>query len=346
MNEIAVFTGNLTIYWSSIIICLGIAAGLSLTLALYPVDHRHNTAVWVWFPMTAVLGVLLARLIHWYSHIEQYPSLIRSLTDYSTGGYCVQGIILAALFAALIVKLLRLTPTAGELLDAAAPGLTLCLALIRLSSLFNTNCRGRIVITDKLYQHLPYAISWTDAAGNVEYRLATFFLEFLALLVVTVILCSLFFRHRSEPLWDGWRNEGNVARLALILVGIVEFIADSTRYDSALMHFFLIKKLNPYASFISVTQIFTAFCILFVFIHYMRISVKTNGWRWFHFLAIAVFIACLVGAGFFGEYRVQRTAQYVRCYLWQGGSLLVIALDVICIYRSCVAKDYDYDEDE
>ena len=45
MNEIAVFTGSLTIYWSAIIICLGIAAGLCLTLALYPMDHRHNTAV-------------------------------------------------------------------------------------------------------------------------------------------------------------------------------------------------------------------------------------------------------------------------------------------------------------
>ena len=189
MNEIAVFTGSLTIYWSAIIICLGIAAGLCLTLALYPMDHRHNTAVWVWFPITTVLSVLLSRLIHWYSHIEQYGSLLEAMTDYSTGGYCVQGIILGAVFAALLVKLIRLAPTAGELLDAAAPGLALCLALIRLSSLFNTNCRGRIVITNRLYQQLPYAISWTDAAGNVEYRLATFFLEFLALLVITVILC-------------------------------------------------------------------------------------------------------------------------------------------------------------
>ena len=344
MNEIAVFTGSVTIYWSSIIICLGIAAGLCLSLALYPMDHRHNTAVWAFFPIAAVLGVLLARLIHWYSHIEQYGSLLEAMTNYTNGGYCVQGVILGALFAALLVRLVRLTPTAGELLDAVAPGMALCLALIRLSSLFSTNCRGRIVINNYLYQQLPFAISWTDAAGNVEYRLATFFLEFLALLVVTVILCVFFFRHRSEPLWEGYPNEGNVARLFLILVGIVEFIADSTRYDSALMHFFLIKKLNPYASFISVTQIFTAVCILLVFIHYMRISVKTNGWRWFHILAILVFLACLVGAGFFGEYRVQRTAQYVRCYLWQGGSLLVLALNVILIYRSCVAKDYGYEE--
>ena len=53
----------------------------------------------------------------------------------------------------------------------------------------------------------------------------------------------------------------------------------------------------------------------------------------------------IVGAGFFGEYRVQRTAQYVRCYLWQGSSLLVMALTVIGIYSTCVARDYGYEDD-
>ena len=345
MNEIAVFTGSITIYWSAVVISLGMAAGLCLTLALYPMDHRHNTAVWVFFPIAVALSVVLSRAIHWYSHIEQYESLLKAVTDYSTGGYCVQGIILGVLLAALITRLFRLTPTAGELLDAVAPGLALCLALIRLSSLFNSTCRSRIVITDEAFQHLPWAVSWTDAAGNVEFRLATFFLEFLALLVVCIILCAFFFRHRSEPLWDGWPNQGNVARMFVVLVGIVEIIADSTRYDSALMHFFLIKKLNPYASFISIAQVFSAVLILLVFIHYMRISVKTNGWRWYHFLAILLYLASLVGAGFFGEYRVQRTAQYVRCYLWQGSSLLVMALTVFGIYRTCVARDYDDDDD-
>ena len=345
MNEIAVFTGSITIYWSAIVITLGMAAGLCLTLALYPMDHRHNTAVWVFFPIAVVLSVLLSRLIHWYSHIEQYESLLQALTDYSFGGYCVQGIILGVLLAARIVRLFRLTPTAGELLDAVAPGLCLTLALIRLSSLFNTTCRGRIVITDEAYQRLPWAVSWTDAAGNVEFRLATFFLEFLVLLVVCIILCVFFIRHRSEPLWDGWPNEGNVARMFAVLVGIVEIIADSTRYDSALMHFFLIKRLNPYASFISIAQVFSAVLILLVFIHYMRISVKTNGWSWYHILAIVLYVASLIGAGFFGEYRVQRTAQYVRCYLWQGSSLLVMALTVIGIYSTCVARDYGYEDD-
>ena len=345
MNEIAVFTGSLTIYWSAIVITLGIAAGLCLSLALYPMDHRHNTAVWVFFPIAVVLSVLFSRTIHWYSHIEQYESLLKSVTDYSTGGYCIQGIILGVLLAAAIVRLLHLTPTGGELLDAVAPGLALCLALIRLSSLFNTNCRGRIVILNSAYQRLPFAVSWTDAAGNVEFRLATFFLEFLALLVITVILCVFFFRHRSEPLWEGFPNQGNVFRMFLILVGIVEIIADSTRYDSALMHFFLIKRLNPYASFISIAQVFSAVMILLVFIRYMRYSVKVNGWSWYHILAIVVFIASLVGIGYFGEYRVQRTAQYVRCYTWQGSSLLVLAATVIAIYATCVARDYDYEDE-
>ena len=281
--------------------------------------------------LAAVLGANQKEKIHDLTH-----------TIFSLG--IIFGIftgILGCLFAALLVRLLHLTPSAGELLDAAAPGGALVLALVRLSSLFNTNCRARIVITNPLYQRLPFAVSWTDAAGNVEFRLATFFLEFLALLVVTVLLLIFFFRHREEALWEDYPNQGNVARRFLILVGIVEIIADSTRYDSALMHFFLIKKLNPYASFISITQVFSAVCILLVFIHYMRISVKTNGWSWYHFVAIILFVASLVGIGYMGEYRVQRTAQYVLCYLWQGSSLLILALTVIGIYRSCVAREYE-----
>ena len=90
----------------------------------------------------------------------------------------------------------------------------------------------------------------------------------------------------------------------------------------------------------------SAVMILLVFIRYMRCSVKANGWSWYHILAILVFIASLVGIGFFGEYRVQRTAQYVRCYIWQGSSLLVLAATVIGIYATCVARDYDYDDEE
>ncbi len=338
MSEIAVFTGDITIYWSSVIICLGIAAGLCMTLALYPMDHRHNTAVWVFFPLALALGVVLSRLIHWYSHIESYSSLPAALMDYSSGGYCVQGVILGVLLAALLVRLLRLTPTAGELLDAVSPGLALTLALIRLSSLFNTGCRGRIVINDPAFQQLPFAVSWTDAAGNVEFRLATFFLEFLALLIVTALLLVFWFRHREETLWEAYPNNGNVLCMFFLLVGVVEVIADSTRYDSALFHFFLIKRLNPYASFISIAQVFSAVLILLVFIRYMKISIRVNGFCWYHVPAILFFIAALVGAGYMGEYRVQRTARYVNCYLWQGSSLLLLALTVYGVYRTCVAR--------
>lgn len=346
MNEIAVFTGSLTIYWSSVIICLGIAAGLCLTLALYPMDHRHNTAVWVFFPIAVVLSIFFSRCIHWYSHIEQYESFLQAVMDYSTGGgFVIQGIIPGVFLAAVIVRLFRLTPTAGELLDAVAPGLALSLALIRLSSLFNSTCRARIVIINPAFQRLPFAVSWVDAAGNVEFRLATFFLEFLALLVITVILCVFYFRHRSEPLWEGIPNHGNVMCMFLLLTGVVEIIVDSTRYDSALFHFFLLKKLNPYASFVPIAMVVSAILILLVFIRYMRISVRVNGWSWYHILAIVAFIAALVVIGYLGEYRVQRTGAYVRCYLWYAAGLLTWLAVVIGIYSSCVAKEYDYEDE-
>ena len=165
-------------------------------------------------------------------------------------------------------------------------------------------------------------------------------LEFILLMVVLLIVFIFFFRHRSEDLWEGYPNTGNVARLGLVLVGAVEVIADSTRYDSALMHFFLLKKLNPYASFISIAQVFSGVCILLVFIHYMRISVKVNGFSWYHIFAILLFVGSLVGVGYFGEYWVQRSAAYVECYTWMASSLLVLVLTVTAIYKTCVAKSY------
>ena len=49
-------------------------------------------------------------------------------------------------------------------------------------------------------------------------------------------------------------------------------------------------------------------------------------------------IGTLLGAGYWGEYKVQRTGLYVRCYTIQGISLLVMALVVLILYRSCLAR--------
>ena len=45
MNPIAIYSGNTVIYWSSIIICLGVAAWFALSFALY-----HTAMMLGWFP--------------------------------------------------------------------------------------------------------------------------------------------------------------------------------------------------------------------------------------------------------------------------------------------------------
>lgn len=337
MNPVAIYTGTFTVYWSAIIITLGIAACLSLSLALYPADGRSNAAVWVMFPFALFFSVVFARIIYWYCHIEQYSSLRQALLDWSTGSFCLPGVILGTWLGALVVRMMNLTDSTGRLLDAVAPGMALCIAMIRLSALFNNTVRSHIIITDKVFQHFPIAIAVTDSAGNVNYRFATFAVQVLLMLLVAIMLVVFYCDHRDDRLRGGNRG-GHVARRFLLYYGAVEVIMDSTRYDSHLMHFTFLKMLNPYASFISVGQVFAAVTILGVLIHYLKISVRSRGWKWYHAALLVIYVGTLLGAGYFGEYKVQRTGMYMRCYTIQALSLLVMVWVVCMLYLSCKAR--------
>ncbi|MDO4528624.1 MAG: prolipoprotein diacylglyceryl transferase, partial [bacterium] len=142
INPIAVYTDDLILYWSAIVIALGIAACFARSQALYTSYAGNGRALWVLFPIAVVLSVFFCRILHWYCHTEQYAGLISALTDYSSGGYVLPGAILGTFLAALIVRGLGFTDNVSRLLDAVAPGGALAVAFIRLSALFNSSCRG------------------------------------------------------------------------------------------------------------------------------------------------------------------------------------------------------------
>lgn len=339
MNPVAIYTGNLTIYWTGIIVTLGLAATLSLTLALYPMEAGRNTAVWVFFPFAMLFSVLISRAIHWYCHMEMYTSFASAMTDYSGGSFVLVGVVFGVLLAALLVRGLQLTKHVGQLLDAVAPGLALLTVFVRLSAYFTDACRGKIVITDPRFQRLPFASAMTDAAGNVSYRLASWCIEAVLMLIVTVILVVFYCKHRRDPMKAGGSRSGNVFRRFLVLFSIVEFPIDSTRYDSAMFHFSgFLRMLNKYISFVSLTQLFCAIAILCVLIHYLKISVRAGGWRWYHIVLLVVYVATLVIVGYFGEYRVQRYAAYLKCYSIMAAGLLLMALVVHILYRTAKKK--------
>ena len=335
MSQIAYLAGDRVLYWGALIQALGLAAGLCLALALYPRYNRHSAAVWVFFPFALVLGLFLSRVIYWYCHLEQFGSFLEALADFNFGSYALFGVIFGVWLAAFIVKKLGLVGHMGRLLDAVAPGLSLSFAFLRLSELFNTACRSRITVQGKFLQRLPFAVR--NADGN--WTLAVFFWSFLLLLAVTVLLVRLYTRYRRYPMLDGSSTNGNVFRFFLLFWGVTEVVIDSLRYDSCFMHFTFLKGLNPYASFVSLGQIFAGVTILAVLIRFTAIRARGGNGGWKLILAWVLYLASLVGAGYFGEYKVQRSANYALCYPIQIASLLVMTGVVLWTYRGCLYQD-------
>ena len=133
-------------------------------------------------------------------------------------------------------------------------------------------------------------------------------------------------------------RSGNVWRMFLVYYGIVEIVIDSLRNDSPLMHFHLLSELNQYSSFVSLAQIFAGFTALYVLIYYSRNSIRANGFSYLHALSWLGFVICLVAIGYLGEYKVQRTAQYLKCYSIQIVGCLVLAVILRLLYESCAVK--------
>lgn len=346
MNPIAIYSGNLVIYWSAMVIALGILAGFFLALGLYTSHGGRGAAMWVFLPIATALSVFFSRVLHWYCHLEQYGGFMAAMTDYSVGTFCLPGMLLGVSIAAWIVRLTGLCEERGELLDAIAPGEALTIAFIRLSALFNNSCRSKIIINTPSLQHLPLASELSSASGTVEYRFATFFVQFIVMIIITFMLVRFWARRRDLPMLGGEKECGHVSRLFLALYCITEVVFDSTRFDSSFFHFTFIKYLNRYMGFVSFIQMISGFIALALIIHYSRVSVRANGLRWYHFLLWVGFAATLGGVGA-SEYLVQRHGDwYLGCYAAMSASCIVMILTIWFSYLSCCGDDDDYYDDE
>lgn len=336
MNGVAAYLNSTPVYWSAVTITLGLLCCLMVTLALYRARSDNSAAVWALFCLGFLLAVGLSRLLHWYFNSETYGSFSVAFSNFEVGSFCVPGVLLGIWLAAWVVCKLGLCRDTGMLLDCATPGVLLLLAFIRLSALFNDTCRSRILITQPAFQRLPIATATVDATGNETWRLASFFIEFVLLLVLFAFCFAFYLRRGKRRMKEPCSRCGNVARLFLVYYGALEIVMDSTRYDSPLMHFHFISYLNQYSAFISLAQVFAAASALGVLIYFVSKSIKANGFKLYHPLLYIGFFASLVGIGYLGEYQVQRTAQYVSCYAAMGGSCILMAFIIYWAYLSCV----------
>ena len=342
MNPIAVYSGSTVLYWSAVIISVGLLAALFMSCAVQLSSRGRLVSMLLFFPLAILFSIPLCRALHWYCHQEQYGRLLAALTNYSSGSYVLSAAIPGVWLAAWIAAKLDDGDTA-KLLDAATPGIALAVAFIRLSSLFNSSCRSKIPVTTGLLQHLPLAAGITNSAGVTEYRFATFFVHFLLMLLLCHALLRFFYRRRYVPMRAG-RFQGCTIDLFLLFYSASELVLDSTRYDSSFL---------PVNGFVSIVQILAAVCMLLLLIRYSRLSIRANGVRWWHWLLWILWIAAL-GVGGFMEYLVQRHGNwYLGCYAAMGLCCFLLAAIVYRLYLNCCGRvlsaefeDGDAAEDE
>ena len=314
MDRIAFIMGELFIYWNSIILTLAVAGAICLFLAFYLNKSGNAVAGFAVVPVGMVLSLLLARFIHWYCRADSYNGFLDAMTNYSSGGFALMGVVFGCILAAVITRLLRLQKNLPEMLDCMCIAGAAGIAVGRLASFFNASDRGQIVESIK---SLPFVYPVTNAvSGALEYRLATFMIQAMVALVLFIALAVFYLKNKHYKLRDG-----DVTLIFLLVYGASQVVLDSTRYDS------LFFRSN---GFVSIVQVLGALAIGFPIILFSVRLVLRRGWKnWYPVLWLVT--AALLGLGGYMEYHVQRhAAQAVFAYSVMTACLIgLVAMGVL-----------------
>ena len=316
MDRIAFISGELFIYWSSIILTLAVAAACCMYLSLYVgrKDGSFFTGV-VTLPLAMVLSLVFARFLHWYCRADSYDSLGAALTNYASGGYALLGVFAGCFLTAVILRVLGQSKSLPGMLDCMTLAGGVGISVGRLASFYNASSRGQIVAG---LTKLPWVYPVTNAvSGQLEYRLATFLFQSVITGVIVVMLLLFYLFSRK-------RKNGDVCVLFLLCYGAAQVVLDSTRYDS------LFFRSN---GFVSIVQVMGAVAIGLSAIYLSLRMLWVRGLRWtdlIRWLSIAAFM----GVAGYMEYHVQRHGdQALFAYSVMSVCIVAIITSVLLIYK-------------
>ena len=155
MDSVAFLIGHYSIYWSTVIVAFAAAAGVFLFWFFYLWDEPDVVGAFCVVPLALGLGVVLARLCHWYFRQDSYRSLQEAMTDYSVGCLALMGAFAGCFLAACLAALVRRGRHFGAMLDAMSVAGAGAVSLGRLSGLCNTADRGGIVAEGSIWEIYP-----------------------------------------------------------------------------------------------------------------------------------------------------------------------------------------------
>ena len=122
MEKIAFISGGTFIYWSSVILTLGVLTAIAMFAAMYIGKSGDVVGLSVTIPVAMVASMMLSRFIHWYCRVDSYASMHAALTDYSKGGYALMGAFIACLLVAALLRAIRVVKNLPQMYDSMAIG--------------------------------------------------------------------------------------------------------------------------------------------------------------------------------------------------------------------------------
>lgn len=290
MNQTALIIGNTEITWSAILIALTIPAWFFYSLSLYTTkDGKKRTlALFVFLPFGIFFSFLFCRILYWYSHQSRFENLWAAIFSKDLDTFSILGIIPGILLACVIVRLFQLNKNVPEMLDGLAPGTAFGIAFLYLTCRYHQSCLGRKLITDENLIRTPFTSMALNGQGDVEYRLAIYFLGFLAFFLIGILTTVFYVLHKPK--------KGCTACAFLLLFSSAELVLESARYDAGYF---------PFNGFVSIIQIASAVFLVAVMIYFLVRAIKRKGFKAAFVLLTVATLASLGVTGYL-EYLVQR----------------------------------------
>lgn len=241
MNPTALQIGPFSIKWYSLVILLGVIAGIGLLLKEgkkynYPKDFLFNLCFWA-----IIFGFIGARIYYVLFNFDIYKNDPVSIFKIWEGGLAIHGGLIAGFITIYFyckkynVRLLKIT-------DMAVPGILLAQSIGRWGNFFNMEAHGGAVLRSTLENlHLPEFIINGMNINGVYYH-PTFFYESLWCLLGFIIFILL--KHYK------YLKVGSLTFSYLCFYSVGRFVIEALRTDSLMIGGFKVAQVLSIILFI------------------------------------------------------------------------------------------------
>ena len=241
MNPIALQIGPFSIKWYSLMILLGVIAGIGLLLKEgkkynYPKDFLFNLCFWA-----IIFGFIGARIYYVLFNFDIYINDPVSIFKIWEGGLAIHGGLIAG-FITIYFYCKKYNVRILKIIDMAVPGILLAQSIGRWGNFFNMEAHGGAVLRSTLENlHLPEFIINGMNINGVYYH-PTFFYESLWCLLGFIIFILL--KHYK------YLKVGSLTFSYLCFYSVGRFVIETLRTDSLMLGGFKVAQVLSVILFI------------------------------------------------------------------------------------------------